>query len=48
MCEINHFKICILYSVVMLQLIWTTCMSKRIELVDFAYIVIEDLRHLLR
>jgi hypothetical protein len=42
MCEINHFKVYVLCSVMMWQLMWTTYMSKRIELVSFSYIVIDD------
>jgi hypothetical protein len=31
MCKINHFKVCVLYSVVMWQLMWTTCMSRELS-----------------
>jgi hypothetical protein len=29
MCEINHFKVYVLYNMVMWQLIWTTCMLRK-------------------
>jgi hypothetical protein len=31
MCEINHFKLCVFCSVTMLQLMWTTYMSRELS-----------------